>query len=58
VLDLADLEFLDIAGARMLATATRLLAEVGVQMRLIRARRLVARCLELFDLGLGSSVPA
>jgi anti-anti-sigma factor len=58
VLDLADLEFLDIAGARMLATATRLLAEVGVQMRLVRARRLVARCLELFDLGQGSSVPA
>jgi len=58
VLDLADLEFLDIAGARMLARATRLLAEVGVQVRLVRARRLVSRCLELFDLAQGSSVPA
>ena len=56
VLDLADLEFLDIAGARMLATAARLLAEVGVQLRVVRARRLVGRCLELFDLPEGPAV--
>ncbi len=56
VLDLADLEFLDVAGARMLATATGLLAEVGVQLRLVRARRLVGRCLELFDLAEGPAV--
>jgi len=49
VLDLAELEFLDVSGARMLATATRLLAEVGVQLRMVRARRLVGHCLGLFD---------
>jgi len=50
VLDLADLDFLDVAGARMLARATHLLAEVGVNLRLVRARRLASRCLDLFDL--------
>jgi anti-anti-sigma factor len=50
VLDLADLDFLDVCGARALATATHLLAEIGVQLRLVRARRLAGRCLELFDL--------
>ena len=58
VLDLADLEFLDVAGARMLATAARLLAEAGVQVRMVRARRLVGRCLELFDLPEGPAVSA
>lgn len=50
VLDLSDLDFLDVAGARMLARAVRLLAEVGVELRPVGARRAVARCLELFDL--------
>ena len=49
VLDLSDLDFLDVAGARMLARAVRLLAEVGVELRLAGARRPVDRCLELFD---------
>jgi anti-anti-sigma factor len=53
VLDLADLEFLDVAGARMLAGAVRLLAEVGVQVRVIGAQGLVGRCLELFDMAHG-----
>jgi anti-anti-sigma factor len=56
VLDLADLEFLDVAGARMLATAVRLLGEVGVHLRMVRARRPVGRCLELFDLADGQAV--
>ncbi|WP_218104868.1 STAS domain-containing protein [Micromonospora mirobrigensis] len=50
VLDLTDLEFLDAAGARMLARAVRLLAQTGVRLRLIRPRRTVSHCLELFDL--------
>jgi anti-anti-sigma factor len=58
VLDLAGLEFLDIAGARMLATAAHLLAEVGVQLRMVRARRLVGRCLELFDVAESPAVSA
>jgi anti-anti-sigma factor len=57
VLDLADLEFLDVAGARMLASAVQLLGEVGVDLRLVRARRLVGRSLELFDLADGRGVP-
>lgn len=56
VLDLADLEFLDVAGARMLASAVRLLGEVGVHLRLVRAPRPVGRCLELFDLADGQAV--
>jgi anti-anti-sigma factor len=56
VLDLADLEFLDVAGARMLASAVRLLGEVGVELRMVRAQRLVGRCLELFDLADGQAV--
>jgi anti-anti-sigma factor len=56
VLDLADLEFLDVAGARMLATAVRLLGEVGVHLQMVRARRPVGRCLELFDLADGQAV--
>jgi anti-anti-sigma factor len=58
VLDLADLEFLDVAGARMLASAVRLLGEVGVDLRMVRARRSVGRCLELFDLADGQAVPS
>ncbi|MGC1213449.1 MAG: MEDS domain-containing protein [Micromonospora sp.] len=49
VLDLSDLHFLDVAGARMLALLVRRLAEVGVELRLVGPRRSVARCLELFD---------
>jgi anti-anti-sigma factor len=56
-LDLADLAFLDVAGARMLASAVRLLGEVGVDLRIIRARRPVGRCLELFDLADGQAIP-
>ena len=56
VLDLADLEFLDVAGARMLATAVRLLGEVGVDLRMVRAQRPVGRCLELFDLADGQAI--
>jgi anti-anti-sigma factor len=56
VLDLADLEFLDVAGARMLASAVRLLGEVGVELRMVRARRPVGRCLELFDLADGQAI--
>ncbi|TYB34536.1 STAS domain-containing protein [Micromonospora sp. AP08] len=50
VLDLWDLDFLDVAGARMLKRAVRRLAEVGVDLRPVGPRRAVARCLELFDL--------
>jgi anti-anti-sigma factor len=57
VLDLADLDFLDVAGARMLATSVRLLADVGVELRIVGARRLAGRCLELFDLSGGRAVP-
>ncbi|MFI6327026.1 MEDS domain-containing protein [Micromonospora chersina] len=49
-LDLGDLDFLDVAGARMLTEAVRRLAEDGVDLRLVGPRRAVARCLELFDL--------
>ncbi len=56
VLDLAELELLDVAGARTLATAARLLAEVGVDLRIVRPRRLVSRCLELFDFPDGRAV--
>jgi anti-anti-sigma factor len=58
VVDLAELRFLDVAGARMLATAVGLLAEVGVQLRLARPRRLVRRCLEMFDLAVAPPVSA
>ncbi|MGY1711867.1 MEDS domain-containing protein [Geodermatophilus sp. SYSU D00758] len=51
VLDLADLDFLDVAGARGLATAGRRLADAGIRLRLVGARRQVRRCLELFDGG-------
>jgi anti-anti-sigma factor len=56
VLDLTDLDFLDVAGARMLATAVRMLGEVGVHLRMVRASRAVGRCLELFDLADGQAV--
>jgi anti-anti-sigma factor len=47
VLDLAGLEFLDVAGARALTLATRQLHEEGVHLRTVGARGAVARCLEL-----------
>jgi anti-anti-sigma factor len=58
VLDLSELDFLDVAGARMLASAVRLLGEVGVELRIVGSRRLAGRCLELFDLSGGQAVPA
>ena len=58
VVDLAELRFLDVAGARMLATAAELLAEVGVQLRLVRPRRLVRLCLEMLDLAVAPPVSA
>jgi anti-anti-sigma factor len=58
VLDLAELEFLDESGARTLATATRLLADVGVHLRIVRARRLVGHCLGLFDVAAEQEVSA
>ena len=53
VLDLADLSFLDVTGARALAMATRELEAAGVRLRLVGAQRLVRRCLGLFGLGDG-----
>jgi anti-anti-sigma factor len=58
VVDLAELRFLDVAGARTLATVAGLLTEVGVQLRLVRPRRLVRRCLEMFDLAVAPPVSA
>jgi anti-anti-sigma factor len=56
VLDLSGLRFLDVAGARALARATRLLREADVRLRLVGAPRTPARCLALFGLG-GDVVP-
>ena len=58
VLDLTDVRFLDIAGARALARATQVLRGAGVRLRLVRVPRVAARCLALFDLGGGDTVPA
>ncbi|MGY1679220.1 MEDS domain-containing protein [Geodermatophilus sp. SYSU D01176] len=58
VLDLADVGFLDVAGARALARATQVLRAAGVQLRLVRAPRVATRCLELFGLGGEGTVPA
>ena len=52
VLDLADLDFLDVAGARALDGAVRELAGRGTRVRLVGARRGVRRCLDLFGLDL------
>ena len=49
VLDLAELAFLDVAGARMLHQVVQRLADVGVQLRLVHPQRLPARVLALFD---------
>jgi anti-anti-sigma factor len=49
-LDLSDLGFLDLAGARTLARTARLLADIGVRLRLVSAQPLVARVLQLADL--------
>jgi anti-anti-sigma factor len=56
VLDLGGLDFLDVSGARMLATAERLLAGTGVRLRCVRAQRLPRLCLDLFDLADGEAV--
>jgi anti-anti-sigma factor len=58
VLDLADLRFLDVAGARALARATQVLRAADVQLRMVRAPRIAVRCLELFGLSGGATVPA
>ncbi|WP_409330909.1 MEDS domain-containing protein [Trujillonella humicola] len=51
VLDLTDLHFLDVAGARALATTVLELDGRGVRVRLVGARRSTRRVLELFGLG-------
>jgi anti-anti-sigma factor len=48
-LDLSDLAFLDVAGARALAGAGRDLAGRGIALRVTGARRHLRRCLDLFD---------
>jgi anti-anti-sigma factor len=58
VLDLSDLRFLDVAGARALARAADVLRGQGVQLRLVRVPRVAARCLGLFGLSGGGTVPA
>ena len=58
VLDLSDLRFLDVAGARALARAAQVLRGADVHLRLVRAPRIVARCLALFGLDAGETVPA
>ncbi|MGY1794309.1 MEDS domain-containing protein [Geodermatophilus sp. SYSU D00525] len=50
VLDLTDLDFLDVAGARALAGAAQELSARGIDLQPVGARRNVRRCLELFDL--------
>ncbi|WP_448639558.1 MEDS domain-containing protein [Geodermatophilus sp. URMC 63] len=52
VLDLTDLRFLDVAGARALEGAVRELAARGTRVRMTGARRAVLRCLDLFGLDL------
>ena len=58
VLDLSDLRFLDVAGARALARAAQVLRGADVHLRLVRPPRIVARCLALFGLDAGETVPA
>jgi anti-anti-sigma factor len=58
VLDLSDLRFLDVAGARALARAADVLRGSGVQLRLVRVPRVAARCLELFGPSGGDTVLA
>ncbi|WP_091214944.1 MEDS domain-containing protein [Geodermatophilus siccatus] len=58
VLDLSDLRFLDVAGARALARAAQVLRAADVQLRLVRAPRTAVRCLGLFGLDGGETVPA
>lgn len=58
VLDLSDLRFLDVAGARALARATQELRGAGVHLRLVGAPRMAALCLGLFGLDAGETVPA
>ncbi len=58
VLDLSDLRFLDVAGARALARATQVLHGADVHLRLVRVPRTAARCLGLFGLDGGRPVPA
>ena len=58
VLDLSDLGFLDVAGARALARATHVLRGADVHLRTVGAPRMVTRCLALFGLGGEETVPA
>jgi anti-anti-sigma factor len=57
-LDLSDVRYLDVAGARALARATQVLRAADVHLRIVRAPRVAARCLELFGLGGGETVPS
>jgi len=57
-LDLSDVRFLDIAGARALARAAQVLRAADVQLRLVRVPQVAARCLGLFGLDGGDPVPA
>ncbi|SHN56647.1 anti-anti-sigma factor [Geodermatophilus obscurus] len=58
VLDLSDLRFLDVAGARALARAADVLRGSGVRLRLVRVPRVAVRCLKPFGLSGGDTVPA
>lgn len=50
VLDLRDLSFMDSAGARTIAAASRQARENGVRLVVVRARRPVARVFALADM--------
>ncbi|MGY1773792.1 MEDS domain-containing protein [Blastococcus sp. SYSU D00813] len=58
VVDLAGLEFLDVAGARALAATVLELDVRGVRVRLVRARRSPRRVLEMFGLSAGPAADA
>jgi anti-anti-sigma factor len=49
-LDLSELTFLDVAGARSLVLAAHSFASHGHRLQLVHARPIVRRCLNLFDL--------
>jgi anti-anti-sigma factor len=48
-LDLSELTFLDVAGARSLVLAATSFSSRGHQLQLVNARPIVRRCLDLFD---------
>lgn len=57
VVDLRELGFLDVAGARMLERVSRTLAAAGVRLRLDAPTRTGRRCLELFDVDVAGGRP-